>query len=470
MSESGEGKLGLMGLVGVVAGSMIGGAIFALPAKMAVGAGAGSVIIAWLITGVGMFFLANTFSTLAQKRPDLNSGIYDYATEGFGRFAGFEAAWGYWLSAAFGNVAFAVLILKALEFFFPEVAASELWVKVLICSGLIWTMHFLVLQGVSSAALVNAIATIAKLLPVFVVIVFCLIAFNFKTFSVDIWDTSGGLGSIGTQVKSTMLVTLWAFIGIEGAAVISGRAKSPELVGKATFIGLILCLTLYVFISVLPFGFMSQAEIAALPDPSVADVLAKLVGPWGAAFVNVGVLISLLGCWLSWTILVAEVPYQAAKEGVFPRVLAGVNKKGAPAPSLWMTTTVMQLIIFLATFSTDAFNFLISITGVMVLPSYLVSAAFLWQISREGHGFAAPFVTGVMGTLYALWLLYAAGPAYLMMSSVLFASGIVMYWLSHRGQEQKPFEGGEKLFALILVSMALIAIALFYGGELTLSS
>ena len=470
MSESGEGKLGLMGLVGVVAGSMIGGAIFALPAKMAVGAGAGSVIIAWLITGVGMFFLANTFSTLAQKRPDLNSGIYAYATEGFGRFAGFEAAWGYWLSAAFGNVAFSVLILKALAFFFPEVAASELWVKVLICSVLIWTMHFLVLQGVSSAALVNAIATIAKLLPVFVVIVFCLIAFNFKTFSVDIWDTNGGLGSIGTQVKSTMLVTLWAFIGIEGAAVISGRAKSPELVGKATFIGLILCLTLYVFISVLPFGFMNQAEIAALPDPSVAGVLEKLVGPWGAAFVNVGVLISLLGCWLSWTILVAEVPYQAAKEGVFPRVLAGVNKKGAPAPSLWMTTTVMQLIIFLATFATDAFNFLISITGVMVLPSYLVSAAFLWKISRGGHGFAGPFATGVMGSLYALWLLYAAGPAYLMMSTVFFASGIVMYWLSHRGQEQKPFEGGEKLFALILVSTALIAIALFHVGELTLSS
>jgi arginine:ornithine antiporter/lysine permease len=469
MSEKIEGKLGLMGLVGVVAGSMIGGAIFALPAKMAIGASAGTVILAWIITGVGMFFLANTFSTLARKRPDLNSGIYEYATEGFGRFAGFQAAWGYWLSAAFGNVAFAVLILAALSFFSPELAASGIWTKILVCSSLIWVMHFLVLQGVSSAAFLNAVATVAKLVPVFVVIAFCLIAFNLSTFNVDIWGSKLDLGSVGAQVKSTMLVTLWAFIGIEGAAVISGRAKSPELVGKATFIGLVLCLTLYMFISILPFGFMTQAELAALKDPSVAGILEKLVGPWGAAFVNVGVLISLLGCWLSWTILVAEVPYQAAKEGIFPRVLAGQNKKGAPAPALWMTTMVMQLIIVLASFSSDTFSFLINITGVMMLPSYMVSAAFLWQISRGGQDLATAFITGVMGTVYALWLLYAAGPAYLMMSSVLFAAGIIMYLISHKGGTKKPFVGGEKLFAILLVSLAIISLALFYTGELTLS-
>jgi arginine:ornithine antiporter/lysine permease len=468
--ENNAGKLGLMGLVGVVAGSMIGGAIFALPSKMAQGAGAGSVILAWIITGIGMFFLANTFSTLAQKRPDLNSGIYDYATEGFGRFAGFEVAWGYWLSAAFGNVAFSVLILKALTYFVPALGTSGLWPKVLVCSLLIWSMHFLVLRGVSSAALLNSIATIAKLVPVAVVIIACFIVFELDTFKIDFWAGKEDLGGIGAQVKSTMLVTLWAFIGIEGAAVISGRARSPELVGKATFIGLILCLSLYLCISVLPFGLMHEPEMAALKDPSVAGVFAKIVGSWGAAFVNFGVLISLLGCWLSWTILVAEVPYQAAKEGVFPRVLAGQNSKGAPAPSLWMTSCVMQVILLLAMLSSDAFDFLINITGVMVLPSYLVSAVFLWQISRGGdNGLRLAFLTGVMATLFALWLLYAAGPAYLMMSTVLFSSGIIVYWMSQGDTSAKPFVGREKLFALGLLMLAITAIVLFAMGILKFS-
>lgn len=470
MADNNASKLGLLGLVGVVAGSMIGGAIFALPSKMAAGAGVGAVIMAWIITGIGMFFLANTFSTLAQKRPDLNGGIYDYANEGFGRFTGFEVAWGYWLSAAFGNVAFAVLILEALAYFFPVLNAAGIWPKVLVCSLLIWSMHFLVLRGVSSAALLNAIATIGKLVPVLVVIIACMVVFNFEVFKVDIWAENMHLGGLGVQVKSTMLVTLWAFIGIEGAAVISSRAKSPDLIGKATFIGLALCLSLYLFISVLPFGMMHDAEIAALKDPSAAGVFAKIVGPWGAGFVNVGVLISLLGCWLSWTILVAEVPYQAAKEGVFPKSLAQLNANGAPARSLWMTSIVMQLILILAMLSSDAFDFLISITGVMVLPSYLASAAFLWLISHggdKGVGFA--IFTGIMGTLFSLWLLYAAGPAYLMMSTVLFSSGIVIYWMSHRGQDEKPFHGREKFIVLGMVILAIIAIVLFAAGKLTLS-
>ena len=66
------------------------------------------------------------------------------------------------------------------------------------------------------------------------------------------------------QVKSTMLVTLWAFIGIEGAVVISGRAKKASYVGKATLLGFAGCLTIYILLSLLPFGRMPRNEIADL--------------------------------------------------------------------------------------------------------------------------------------------------------------------------------------------------------------
>ena len=99
-------KLGLSLLVALVVGSIIGSGIFGLPQNMAVGAGAGAIVIGWLITGVGMLMLAFVYQMLATRRPELDNGIYAYARELAGDYVGFNAAWGYWLSAWIGNVGY----------------------------------------------------------------------------------------------------------------------------------------------------------------------------------------------------------------------------------------------------------------------------------------------------------------------------------------------------------------------------
>lgn len=469
----GTKKLGLIGLVGIVVSSMIGGGIFDLPSNMTASAALGAVIIAWLITGTGMYFLANTFRTLQDKRPDLTSGIYAYAREGFGRFVGFEMAWGYWLSAAFGNVAFAVLIMDTMAYFFPVFGDGKNVPSVIGGSLLIWTMHFIVLRGVSGAAALNLIGTVAKLVPLFVVILVSAVAIKWETFQFDFWGEQQGLGSIMTQVRGTMLVTLWAFIGIEGAVVIGRHAKSPKLVGQATLIGLFLCLTIYIGLSILPFGILHEKELAALKTPSTAYLLEYLVGPWGATFVNIGVLVALLSAWLAWTILVAEVPYVAAKDGVFPKFIAGENRHGVPSTALWLSSIIMQLAMFVVLFAENAWLFMLSITGVMVLPPYLSSAAYLWQLARsntfptsggESRGFT--YATGMLATIYALWLLYAAGPSYLLMSAVFFAIGIPLYWAAHRDRPAGTplFLGRDALLAGGLASLGIIAVTLFATG------
>ena len=73
-----EKKLGLFGLIAMVVGSMIGSGIFQLPSEMANACGPLATIIAWIITGVGMFFIGKVFQTLSDKRPDLYDGIYTY--------------------------------------------------------------------------------------------------------------------------------------------------------------------------------------------------------------------------------------------------------------------------------------------------------------------------------------------------------------------------------------------------------
>lgn len=469
--------VGVLSLVGMVVGSMVGGGVFNLPQNMAVGASVGAVIVAWIITGVGMYFLANTFRTLADKRPDLTAGIYTYAREGFGRFAGFQMAWGYWLSAAFGNVAFAVLVMQTLGYFYPGLASGKSWEAILGGSILIWGMHFTVLSGVKRAAFLNAVATATKIIPIVALIIILAIFLNSAQFSADFWGGQAHIGNLLTQVRSTMMVTLWVFIGIEGAVVVSGRARHTEDVGRATFIGLLLCLLLYFLVSVLPFGMLSQAQLAALKGPSTAYVLEHAVGHWGAIAMIISVLVSLLSCWLAWTILVAELPFEGARDGVFPEVLSHENKNHSPAPSLWLSTMVMQATMFVVLFAHNAWLWLVAITGVMILPPYLASTGFLWRyathpefITAHGHeSKQGALISGVLGSVYAVWLLYAAGLQFILLSTIVFALGIPVYWYA---QKQKAattvFNRKEAIAAGLLILAAAASVVLIATGAVSI--
>ena len=111
--------LGLAALTALVVGSMIGSGIFALPSQMAGSAAPGPLIIGWAVTGVGMLMLAFVFQTLATRKPDVDGGVYGYARAGFGNYIGFTSAFGYWMSAWVGNVAYLVLLFSTLGYFFP---------------------------------------------------------------------------------------------------------------------------------------------------------------------------------------------------------------------------------------------------------------------------------------------------------------------------------------------------------------
>lgn len=477
-------KLGTIGLAAIVLSSMIGGGIFSLPQNMASGAGAGAVIIAWIITGLGIFFIANTFRILSTARPDLTAGIYMYSREGFGNYAGFTIAWGYWLCQIFGNVGYAVITMDALNYFFPGVftGGNNLW-SIVGGSLLIWFFNFTVLKGLKQASFVNAIATICKILPLVIFIIVMIVAFNFDKFSFDFWGHSTlngeiNLGSVPSQIKSTMLVTLWAFIGIEGAVVLSGRAKSANDVGRATILGFAGGLLVFVLLSVLPFGVMSQAELAAVKNPSTAGVLEHVVGTWGAWLMNIGLIVAILASWLAWTMITAEVPYAAAKDATFPKIFARENENGSPSVSLWTTSFLMQLAMLMVYFSNDAWNTMLSITGVMVLPPYLASTAYLWKISKsEKFKQSAKSINpntalfcAILGSAFALWLIYAAGLKYLLLSIIFLAIGIPFFIKARMENSQKIFCGIEKLVASIIVIIALVAIVLLSTGKLKLGS
>lgn len=471
------GKLGVLGLAGIVISSMIGGGIFSLPQNMAQGASVGAVLIAWLITGIGIYFIANSFRILSVAKPDLTSGIYMYSRQGFGPFMGFTIGWSYWLCQIFGNVGYAVITMDALNYFFPGVFTGGNNLNSIIGgSVLIWFFNFLVLRGIKQATFINLIGTIAKLVPLALFIIISAFVFHIDKFNFDFWGqmTGNGLKSLGplsAQVKSTMLVTLWAFIGIEGAVVLSGRAKTQTAVGKATFIGFLGCLSIYVLLSVLPFGFLSQTELASIPNPSTAGVLEKVVGPWGAWVMNTGLLIAVLSSWLAWTMITAQLPFAMAEDGSFPKVFSKENENEAPSVSLWTTSSLMQVGMLIVYFSNNAWNTMLSITGVMVLPAYLMSCLYLWKLCVDKDSIATnelgkAFLTSVMGSVYALWLIYAAGLSYLLMAVVFIALGIPVYMIARKEQNdgQPVFKKHEQLLVSLFIILAIFAVYAFVRG------
>jgi arginine:ornithine antiporter/lysine permease len=385
------------------------------------------------------------------------------------------------VSAWVGNVSYAVAIFGALAFFFPVFGEGNNIQSVIGASLALWTLHFLVLRGVKQAAFVNVITTAAKLVPLVAFVVIAIFAFNYDKFTLNFWGgPSGGaegLGAITQQVRSTMIVTLWVFIGIEGASVYSEHAAKRSDVGKATLIGFAGALTIYVLVSLLSTGILAQKDLAGLPVPSMAGVLESLVGKWGAALISVGLVVSVGGAFLSWTLLCAQIPYAAAKDGTFPRWLAGENAAGSPVNSLWVTNGLVQLFLIVTLFASSSYQFLYTIASVAILPPYVFSGAYALKLALTGETYqggggarARDIAIGAVATIYGLWLCYAANLKDLLLTAMLFAPATVVYVIARRERGERMFTPVEAVIALALTAVALFAIYSLVTGQGPLAS
>ena len=473
-----EGKLRLPALTALVVSALIAAGIFSLPQNMAKTAGAGAILIGWGITFVGMLMLAFVFQTLANRKSEVEGGVYGYARAGFGEYIGFNSAWGYWISAWIGNVSYYVVIFSALGSFQALGFFGEgTTLPALICGSiLLWALHFLIFAGVQGAAFLNLIGTIAKVVPIIMFVVLVSLAFKVETFNIDFWGNAS-LGSTMDQVKGIMLVTTWVFIGIEGAAMYSGRAAKKSDVGKATMIGFFVSIALFVAVSVLSLGVLSQPELAELKNPSTAGVLAKAVGPWGAALMNVGLIISVGSALLAWTLLSAETAYMAGKDGTMPKFLGKENKNKAPVNAMWLTTGLTQLFLIIAFFNEAGYLALLLLATSMILIPYFLSGLYALKVALKKDGYAPEekgavtrdIFIGVMATIYGAWLVYAAGLDYLLLSMILYALGIPFYIWARKEQKGKVFNPVEVILAVLAVGFGLYASYLLATGVLSLA-
>jgi arginine:ornithine antiporter/lysine permease len=466
-------KLALPALIALVVGSMIGSGIFALPSQMAGSAAPGPLLVGWLITGVGMLTLAFVFQTLARRKPDVDGGVYGYARAGFGDYVGFTSAWGYWVSAWVGNVAYLVLLMSTLGYWFGGFEGGTTVSAVVGASVLLWVVHALTLSGVRNAAGANVIVTIAKIVPIVTFIAIAAVGFSAGLFTADFWGDSAGLGSTLDQVKNMMLVTVWVFIGIEGAAVYSQRARRRQDVGRATVVGFLVVLGLLLAVNVLSYGLMAQADIAGLSDPSMAGLLENEVGSWGAGFISAGLVISLLGALIAWVLLAVEILRLPALEHVVPRALARENGRGAPANALWLTNLCVQALLLWTLVNENTYTDLVYLATSLILLPYLWSAAYQVKLAMTGEtyesgpGRTRDLAVGGVALAYAVWLVYAGGWQYVLVAGLFYLLGTGLFVWARRESGQRMFTRTETGLVLVVTGLAVAAVIGFAQGFVT---
>ncbi|HDR1119353.1 TPA: amino acid permease [Pasteurella multocida] len=457
-------KIGLLSLTALVLSSMIGSGIFSLPQNMAEVAGVQALVIGWIITGIGIIFLGLSFFFISRLRPELDGGIYTYAREGFGDLVGFLSAWGYWLCATIGSVGYLVVAFEGIGLFTDSpnriiFAQGNTIFAFLGASLVVWLVHWLITRGVKEAAFLNLLATFVKAFPLVLFIVLAAWFFSPETFNHDIQATNLN-HSITDQVKNTMLITLWVFVGVEGAAVLSAHAKKRSDVGLATVLGIVIALILYVAITVLSLGILPREMIANMPNPSMAGLLEHMIGSSGKIIITACLIVSVLASYISWTMYSAEVPYRGAQNGAFPKILNKINENDTPINSLWFTNLVVQFCLVLVLMTGKSYNALLLISTSMILVPYFLIGAYLLKLSIQQNSAWYIKLTGLLASIYGVWILYAAGLDHLLLSILLYVPGIGIYLYS-RYQHQGKLHFNQKEKALLLFIAIAFVLAIY---------
>ena len=478
MEEKKKG-IGLIGLIGMVISSCIGSGVFAITGQLAGVASPGAVLIAWLIVGVGFLALAFSLNNLTEKRSDLH-GIFSYADAGWGPLAGFISGWGYWLSAWLGNVAFATMMMSTIGYFYPAFLPGNTIPCIIIAFIVMWALTYLVIRGVESAAFLNAIVMVCKVAAIAVTLIFGIFLFNAGIFTADFWGNvydnavaagqygpdAAPLGGVGTQIFNCMIIMMWCFVGIEGASVVSSRAARKTDVGKATLIGFICLMLIYVGASVLPYGYMSSTEVAALDYPALVYVFSSMAPGWGGPFISIAIIISILGSWLSFTILPAETTSEMADYKLLPASWGKLHSHNAPSMSLLIVGACTQAFLIVLLFSADAYDFAFSMCTVAIVITWAFAAAYQakWGVQNKNMvqaaiGFVA-VAFQVIGVLFNGW-------SFLLLTCVGYIPGFFIY-VKARKDYGNAITMGEKVCMGVVSALGVLSLVLLAMGVISI--
>ncbi|WP_243350968.1 amino acid permease [Stenotrophomonas acidaminiphila] len=415
--------LGFWSATALVVGSMIGSGTFLLPATLAPYGAA--TLVGWAITLCGALLLAVTFARLARRWPQ-TGGPYVFARNAFGELPGFVVAWSYWISMWCAIAAIAVAFAGSIGAIFPSLTATP--VRAAGC-GLValWLCAGVNLAGLREAGRVQLLTTVLKVVPL---LLFGLVALWFvDTRHYVPFNPSGE--SLGSVAAATVALTLWAMIGLEAATVPAGSVDdAPRTVARATVAGTAIAGIATVLACTTVLGLL-RADVLARSSAPMADAAAALWGPAAGVLLAVVMAVSCVGALNGWTLLAAQLPMAAARDGVLPRAFARENARGAPAFGV-IVSCLLASVLVISNYNrslVDLFKFSVLLSTAATLLPYLAgAAAWLWRGDGRGSRLAA---AGALA--FSLYALGGIGTEALLWGAGLVLAGLPIYfWLRRR--------------------------------------
>jgi len=208
--------------------------------------------------------------------------------------------------------------------------------------------------------------------------------------------------------------------------------------------------------------------------PSVAGVMAAMVGPWGAKFISAGLIVSVLGAYLAWSLLAAEVPYLAAKYGLFPKYFEKTNDANVPVNSLLLTNIVVQVFLIITMFTTYAFQLALELTSALTLIPYLLVAAYALKLARSGESYeqdpgarSKDLIVAAIATFYSILMIYSGGLKYILLSALIYLPATLLFWRARKDAGKQVFEKSETVLFALIAAGAVIALFALATGRIT---
>jgi amino acid transporter len=412
--------IGRWDLTAIVINTVIGAGIFGLPSKVAKIVGSYS-IVAFLVCSVIIAFVVLCFAEVSSRFRS-TGGAYTYSKEAYGGFVGFEVGWLFWITRCTAFAANCNLLVNYLGFFHEPLASGVY--RVIIISLVVFGLTYINLVGVRDSVRTTNVLTVGKLIPllIFVIVGMFFVEpayFSFaETPSTDVF-------------ASAILVLIYAFVGFESAVIPAGEMKDPKKnapFALMTAIGIIVAF--YILIQIVSIGTLPGLADSERP---LADAAAQFLGTYGATFIVVGALISILGNLNVGLLATTRLLYAMAEQGDMPKFLAATNEKHkTPHYSILVTSAGIFLYTVFSSFLAA-----LTITTVTRLIVYGMTCAalpvFRYRKNAPEAGFKAPLgmLASGFSLLLMIWLMTSVELADIIQLGIFVAIGILFYFIFH---------------------------------------
>jgi amino acid transporter len=387
MSRWGEGSLvrtlGVWGLAASIVNVTIGGGIFRLPASVAGTIGTAAPL-AYLVCAVAMGLIVLCFAE-AGSRVSLTGGLYAYIEIGLGPFVGFLCGALLWVGMTFAIAAVSSFLADALAALFPALANPVASHAAL--AAILSALAVLNIAGIRGASRFNSVMTVAKLLPLMILIVVGLGAIHPENIAFRAAPPS--------SIARASILLMFAFLGVESALVPSGEVSDPSrTVPRAIFIAMIAVSAIYVLVQLVAEGILGPA-LAGQANP-LAAAASSAMGSAGRDLILIGSALSMFGYVSGMTLAVPRALYAFGRDGFLPRSVASIHRRfHTPHVAI-----VVQTLIVIVLAVTGTFERLAIIANGSILLVYVAACISVLELRRRnvragGTPFRVPAVAVV---------------------------------------------------------------------------